>query len=636
MLKKIKIKNFRSLEDFEIEIKPLMLLFGQNSSGKSTFLKALMFLKENLFPLNTGKTKFQINKNVNLNSFEDIVTNNDKTRDIVFEFQFDGVYKFFNLNSIDKKFYESDEFLNLATNQANTKDSFWDTYLNNVKDVENFKKNLSIFNEFNVFDFYSKYIQNDNLDEKATDLLKSEYDCNYQLEITFSAFATKLTEKHLKSIRFFDRLNQSSIKFKYDFDEIILDEIQIKGFKEATNILKLYSDFKYNLFNFPYIPSYQKFINNKTDITTTFYVELLKLLYCSYILLPTILKSFFSYLHLPSLREIPEDIYLLEKNDLNKISNQYYGLLVDLASEQVKLQNLFAKINNKNKFISIFDNIIKLIIKYRNNTITETELSLLHNYSEQYFLSNSELKNNYSSSLNLVDGKYKIQQQSPEKIKQDKLNAFINNLIFNINIDLKRLSIKDYFLILYSSQFETAKIYAVSETGAEVYLSNSSSGMIQLLPIICFFNLINNEYKYNFSFYKYIDYILTKELIYDMDISNYYTVYIEQPELHLHPRLQCKIAELICENVKTYDRDTCMIIETHSEHIIKKIQVEIAKGNFDRNLIGVYYFDKANSKTYIKKMEIQDNGFFKEPWPDGFFDDSANLAWELLGASRKN
>ena len=34
-------------------------------------------------------------------------------------------------------------------------------------------------------------------------------------------------------------------------------------------------------------------------------------------------------------------------------------------------------------------------------------------------------------------------------------------------------------------------------------------------------------------------------------------------------------------------------------------------------------------------MELEDNGFFKEPWPDGFFDDSYNLARELIYA-RKN
>lgn len=42
-VKKIRIKNFKSLEDVEIEMNQLTFLFGPNSSGKSSFIKAMMF-----------------------------------------------------------------------------------------------------------------------------------------------------------------------------------------------------------------------------------------------------------------------------------------------------------------------------------------------------------------------------------------------------------------------------------------------------------------------------------------------------------------------------------------------------------------------------------------------------------------
>jgi len=77
-----------------------------------------------------------------------------------------------------------------------------------------------------------------------------------------------------------------------------------------------------------------------------------------------------------------------------------------------------------------------------------------------------------------------------------------------------------------------------------------------------------------------------------------------------------------------------MFIETHSEHLIRKIQVLIANGELDRDKVSVMYFDNNEGSTKIKKMEIEENGFFKEPWPYGFFDDSANLSWELLTANK--
>jgi len=70
-IKKIRIKNFKSLEDVEIEIKPLTFLLGPNGSGKSSFLKALKFLHKNIFPLKNliekKITNYEICNNINLN-----------------------------------------------------------------------------------------------------------------------------------------------------------------------------------------------------------------------------------------------------------------------------------------------------------------------------------------------------------------------------------------------------------------------------------------------------------------------------------------------------------------------------------------------------------------------------------------
>jgi len=80
-IKKIRIKNFKNLEDVEIDVKPLTFLFGPNGSGKSSFIKAMMFLSKNLFPLNTGKTIYKISDDVDLGSYKDIVTNNDVSKE---------------------------------------------------------------------------------------------------------------------------------------------------------------------------------------------------------------------------------------------------------------------------------------------------------------------------------------------------------------------------------------------------------------------------------------------------------------------------------------------------------------------------------------------------------------------------
>jgi predicted ATPase len=68
------------------------------------------------------------------------------------------------------------------------------------------------------------------------------------------------------------------------------------------------------------------------------------------------------------------------------------------------------------------------------------------------------------------------------------------------------------------------------------------------------------------------------------------------------------------------------------------LQISIAKNPKFKERIAVYYFDNSSGETLIKEIEFEDNGFFKEPWPEGFFDEASDLAYALLEAQigRKN
>ena len=72
------------------------------------------------------------------------------------------------------------------------------------------------------------------------------------------------------------------------------------------------------------------------------------------------------------------------------------------------------------------------------------------------------------------------------------------------------------------------------------------------------------------------------------------------------------------------------IIETHSEHILRGLQVQVAQKKIDASDIAVYYVDR-NSRGIgrVKELELQSNGFFKNPIPEGFFDSSTKLLEQL-------
>ena len=114
------------------------------------------------------------------------------------------------------------------------------------------------------------------------------------------------------------------------------------------------------------------------------------------------------------------------------------------------------------------------------------------------------------------------------------------------------------------------------------------------------------------------------------------TFIIEQPELHLHPAAQANLADLFVE--KASKGKNKIIIETHSEHLIRRLQVLVADSNVNisHNDIAIYYVDKKedNSAT-ISRMSINENGQFDCAWPTGFFDKSYELSKQLLMVSRK-
>jgi predicted ATPase len=95
------------------------------------------------------------------------------------------------------------------------------------------------------------------------------------------------------------------------------------------------------------------------------------------------------------------------------------------------------------------------------------------------------------------------------------------------------------------------------------------------------------------------------------------TIIVEQPEIHLHPRVQAELGDLFIE---FYKEGKFSIIETHSEHLILRIQRRIAEGKIKNSDVGIYYFEPTKNGTRIIEMEIDEMGMIKN-WPRGFFED---------------
>lgn len=94
-------------------------------------------------------------------------------------------------------------------------------------------------------------------------------------------------------------------------------------------------------------------------------------------------------------------------------------------------------------------------------------------------------------------------------------------------------------------------------------------------------------------------------------------ILIEQPEIHLHPKLQADMGDLLIEIAKLEKK---LVIETHSEHLLLRIQRRIAEGKLDIKDVAIYYFNLTSTGTKITKIRIDKTGRI-ENWPKGFFEE---------------
>jgi predicted ATPase len=107
-------------------------------------------------------------------------------------------------------------------------------------------------------------------------------------------------------------------------------------------------------------------------------------------------------------------------------------------------------------------------------------------------------------------------------------------------------------------------------------------------------------------------------------------VYIEEPEIHLHPKAQYKIAEYIAESV---ERGVRVIVETHSEMLLINMQTLVAKKIIPSEDVILHWFKRnKDGSTNIRKGKMDNIGAYGD-WPVDFSDFSFEANKEYLKAT---
>jgi predicted ATPase len=101
-------------------------------------------------------------------------------------------------------------------------------------------------------------------------------------------------------------------------------------------------------------------------------------------------------------------------------------------------------------------------------------------------------------------------------------------------------------------------------------------------------------------------------------------VIFEQPEIHLHPRVQADLADVFVDAIRAREdgaaRHCQFIIESHSEHFLRRLQRRIAEKDIGPDEAALYFVRSGATGAHLEALDVDEYGNIRN-WPEGFFGD---------------
>ena len=577
MLSEYQIHNFKAFANQEkIPIRPITLIYGQNSSGKSSVLQSLLLLKQTLQEATDPQTLLLAKGNlVDLGNFSQYINNHDLDKSFSFKVFFD-----------------------LDTEQIMGGDSkLLSKYLS-----DNSLLGLEI--SFNYDKEFSK-IKFDHVDLFVGDKLRPLLSYIPNIAEDDNGIILNIDESEINFKHSFWQFWWQ--EFKLDFSKMLLSEI--RDILERKEIIRLSARVS------------QKKVGNELQKQK----DVLK----------------------PKIEQLDYEL----KEIKSKVEDQGIGKLqIDgLESELSDLDNQYL----------LFDTLLQLQVRFQKYSLQQAQedfvvaLKYSHYVLCRHFLLNEvgdwqyDLSEPRSEYLSLVYKKTGAFQPVLDlTIKASTLlRGYLDNLVYirPLRANPERLYIfggnngeqvgqggKNLADVLYTKPDvlnAVNKQFELFDLGYEIKISNFKDEETSDLSDVFAIRLIDRYTKVNVSLLDVgfgISQILP--VIIQSVLSRNKTIVIEQPEIHIHPRLQAQLGSLLAESVKSFGNR--FIIETHSEHLLLRLQKLIRNGELSHEDIAVVYVDRGKNGSQCLELRIDSEGDFIDEWPNGFFDEGFN---EMFG-----
>ena len=508
MIQNIEYKNYKAFELANVPIKPITILLGANSVGKSSIVQSLLMLQQ------TGKQDLKSYKSalklyggyVNLGDPKNIFRQKNIEQALGFSF---------DLKSSGLKHYCQEELL----------DTFVRTFIEipyflPLKGFSEIRHNREIKNETEFLKILDAII-----DVVSKDSTKKEY----QQQLHFF-----LNRRYHFQIGELSKRNRKEILDTYRFLDSLRKIVKNESFKISFNLTIENS----NLVLQDYIVKHGD--NTLFDFTYKNKVEL------------------------------SSDIFKLNASESKKA---HY--LFDVESTIFTCFKPGISENLQSSKLSVIGKIMHKFQQELKNEFSENAInyvSPLRAHPKRYYMLD---KAKLNLTLDTLDGDAIAEVLKENKSLTKKVNSWLAT--FGISVDVKEFREVIHQLI-------------VKQNNLDLDITDVGFGISQVLPVIIQGFLSHKES----------------------------TTIIEQPEIHLHPKIQAELADLFIDIISISSKRK-LIIETHSEYLLKRLRRRISEGILNPNKVAICLFNpqKNGKGGEINVLPVAEKGFFE--WPEEFY-----------------
>lgn len=562
MIRKISFENYKAFERGEIKLKPITILLGANSVGKSSIINLLLMLQQTANSSTYKSALRHHGENVSMGECENIFRYKDTSRNISIEFEFESgeLRDLLKDRLLKDLIFSYLHPLDRLSKELVLRDDVWQAKIDQFIDSSRKRDKLSAYENENLFrellDTVSWLCKNVEVDKSrfikyyVNEIARNSEETIYAL-YRFLSTARSLIEGDV--FHLFVELCYVKIGGK----EKVL---KIKGMRirQGDHVI-LSIDFNLSKGNSAYA---------SLSISTSL---------------------------------LPQGV---SQGLLDKKAMQEFLQLISFDST---IFSWLPFLNNQSDFFmdywgggySVVTRIISNIIGVSLSSVRSSfergqmnHISPLRAHPRRFYYLD---KANINMVLDALDG-----NSLAEVLKEnDKVRESVNSWLSKFGLKVDVSTIQDVVHQL-----------KIHQHSLDLDITDVGFGISQILPIIVQ------------GFLSFSDSLTM----------------VEQPEIHLHPKMQAELADLFIDIVKgdtdsqkkrrvrKENRQKYLLIETHSEYLLKRLMRRIKEGVISSERVAVYFIEPPKEEgdpSQVVEKEVSHEGFFE--WPKDFYEGEVKL-----------